>query len=62
MFAFGHGLNYTDFSLGQMVATPEADSARAEADATNTGARIGSTVVQIYVARCLPRCHGPSAR
>jgi beta-glucosidase len=58
-FAFGHGLTYTTFALG----SPALDSARLAADdtltvrvdLTNTGARAGSEVVQVYVGKPLSR-------
>lgn len=54
LFPFGHGLSYTTFRIGP----PELDSASASSGAeirvripvTNTGARAGSEVVQLYVA------------
>lgn len=54
LFPFGFGLSYTDFSLGGL----SVDDTRFEADGTvtvsldvrNTGARVGSTVVQLYIA------------
>jgi beta-glucosidase len=54
-FPFGHGLSYTTFSLGTPVA-PASFSAGSgsslvvEVPVTNTGARAGSEVVQLYVA------------
>ncbi len=45
LFPFGHGLSYTSFDLTDIVATAEG----VEATVTNTGARAGSTVVQVYV-------------
>ncbi|MBC7740434.1 MAG: fibronectin type III-like domain-contianing protein, partial [Candidatus Saccharibacteria bacterium] len=54
LFPFGHGLGYTSFALGDLVATPDA----VQVTLTNTGARPGSTVVQVYVgarAASVPR-------
>lgn len=45
MFPFGHGLSYTTWSLDGLRV--EGDVARVRV--TNTGARAGSTVVQVYV-------------
>lgn len=53
-FAFGHGLGYTTFAWG----APQVDRSRFTPDetvtvtveVTNTGARAGSEVVQLYVA------------
>jgi beta-glucosidase len=54
-FPFGHGLSYTSFELGEPVVAPTfASGAGAslvvEVPITNTGARPGSEVVQLYVA------------
>ncbi|MGN6099631.1 MAG: glycoside hydrolase family 3 C-terminal domain-containing protein, partial [Devosia sp.] len=54
LFPFGYGLSYTEFSLSGL----ELDDSRFEADGTvgvsftvtNTGARAGSTVAQVYVS------------
>ncbi len=45
LFPFGHGLSYSSFALTDVVA----DAAGVSATMTNTGARPGSTVVQVYV-------------
>lgn len=53
LFAFGHGLSYTTFSYGNLRLS--ADSMRADqsvtltVEVTNTGARAGDEVVQLYV-------------
>jgi beta-glucosidase len=52
-FAFGHGLSYTQFkyenlSLSSSKATA-SDTLRVEFDVTNSGARAGADVAQIYV-------------
>ncbi len=49
LFPFGHGLGYTDFELSGLAVDPAAGGASARLTVTNTGARRGSTVVQIYV-------------
>jgi beta-glucosidase len=50
-FPFGHGLSYTTFAFGAPVATANADGAlRVSVDVTNTGARDGREVVQVYVS------------
>lgn len=54
-FPFGHGLSYTSFDYSELrVVVPDASVAEvsAEVTVTNTGARSGSDVVQIYV--CAP--------
>jgi beta-glucosidase len=54
LFPFGHGLSYTRFKLGDLRITP--DSVDGDAPVTvsfalsNTGARAGAEVVQVYVA------------
>jgi beta-glucosidase len=53
LYPFGFGLSYTSFDLGDLTV----DESRFEADGavnvsvmvTNTGARAGSTVVQLYI-------------
>lgn len=60
MFAFGHGLSYTDFDLRLVSAVAEGTSARVTARLTNTGARPGSTVVQLYVGEDAPALPRPA--
>ena len=58
LFAFGHGLSYTDFRFGKM----SADRTEVSADGTvtftvpvtNTGAVAGAEVVQLYISD--PKC------
>lgn len=54
LFPFGFGLSYTSFSYDairvQGAVTGEEDSVVVEVDITNTGARAGAEVVQLYVA------------
>ncbi|MEV5970930.1 glycoside hydrolase family 3 C-terminal domain-containing protein [Streptomyces sp. NPDC051921] len=45
-YPFGHGLGYTTWTYDSLVATPESATVRL----TNTGARAGREVVQIYLA------------
>lgn len=45
LFAFGHGLSYTTFSLGK----PRYAGGRVLVDVTNVGKRDGDEVVQVYV-------------
>ena len=49
LFPFGHGLSYTSFDLSDVVVAAGNGSARVTATVTNTGAREGTTVVQVYV-------------
>lgn len=46
-FPFGYGLSYTRFAYSDLVV----DADGAEVTVTNTGARAGSDVVQLYVGR-----------
>ena len=49
-YPFGHGLSYTTFAYSDAaVMTADDDLVRIEATVTNTGARPGSEVVQLYV-------------
>jgi beta-glucosidase len=53
LFMFGYGLSYTTFKLDNLKVTPEkiapAGEATVTVDVTNTGARAGDEVVQLYV-------------
>jgi len=53
LYAFGHGLSYTSFRLDDVRVTPAAIPASGRASVrvrvTNTGARAGDEVVQLYV-------------
>ena len=54
LFAFGHGLSYTQFRLGKATAdkkilSPE-DNISFTVSVTNTGDRAGSEVIQLYVS------------
>lgn len=49
LFAFGHGLSYTRFALENVKVAAGNGVANVTATLTNTGARAGSTVVQVYV-------------
>ncbi|HYN56427.1 MAG TPA: glycoside hydrolase family 3 C-terminal domain-containing protein [Motilibacterales bacterium] len=48
-FAFGHGLGYTTFSYGAVEVTGTGTDLVVGVDVTNTGARAGGEVVQVYV-------------
>ncbi len=48
LFAFGHGLTYTSFAYDGLTATG-GDMLSVSFDLTNTGARAGAEVAQLYV-------------
>jgi beta-glucosidase len=62
-YAFGHGLSYTQFDYGNLRIT--ADNARAggevtvQVDLTNSGARAGDEIVQVYTHQFVPRVTRP---
>lgn len=53
LFPFGFGLSYTEFAYGDLAIEPAAvapaGTARVSCRVTNTGARAGAEVVQLYV-------------
>ena len=53
LFAFGHGLSYTEFRYGDVQVTPATVAAdgrlTASVDVENIGRRLGDEVVQLYV-------------
>lgn len=53
LFAFGHGLSYTTFAVGNIRADRTSLASdgriRISADVTNTGDRAGAEVVQLYI-------------
>jgi len=60
LFPFGHGLSYTSFAYGKARVEQDVDGhvAVVTVPVTNTGARAGAEVVQLYIAdrKCsLPR-------
>jgi beta-glucosidase len=54
-FAFGHGLGYTSFAVGEVTLSGRTVAV----PVTNTGDRAGSEVVQVYVAPTAPRLARP---
>jgi beta-glucosidase len=52
LFAFGHGLTYTEFRYGDLRARRDEDSGNhvVAVEVENAGERAGSEVVQLYVA------------
>ncbi len=49
VFPFGHGLGYSTFTIGDIAVDGTTGGATVTATVTNTGARSGSEVVQVYV-------------
>jgi beta-glucosidase len=62
-FAFGHGLSYTTFEVGEPELSDslfrEGRQLRVRIPVTNTGSRSGSEVVQLYVAPRAARLSRP---
>lgn len=58
LYAFGHGLSYTDFELGKVTSDRKDmtvdDTVTFTVPVTNTGNRAGSEVVQLYISD--PNC------
>lgn len=48
-FSFGHGLSYTTFTFSDLRVSASADGATATFTITNSGARAGDAVPQLYV-------------
>ena len=48
-YPFGFGLSYTDFAYSNMKACLEGNTVRISLDVKNTGDRMGSTVLEIFV-------------
>lgn len=49
LFAFGHGLSYTDFGLEKLDARVEGRRLRVYFEVVNTGTRAGAEVAQVYL-------------
>ncbi|MCZ4515968.1 glycoside hydrolase family 3 C-terminal domain-containing protein, partial [Streptomyces sp. ActVer] len=49
LYSFGHGLSYTSFAYGP----PLLSGHTVTVDVTNTGERVGRTVVQLYIRRLI---------
>jgi beta-glucosidase len=60
LFPFGHGLSYTTFSYTDLrldkASIRPGETATLSLEVTNTGARVGDEVVQLYVRDVLSRC------
>lgn len=50
LFAFGHGLSYTQFAYTNLAVQPQGEALRVSFQVRNTGSRAGAVVPQIYVA------------
>ncbi|WP_250034945.1 glycoside hydrolase family 3 C-terminal domain-containing protein [Paractinoplanes maris] len=50
-YPFGFGLSYTTFSYGEATAVTTADGVEITVPVTNSGARDGREVVQVYVSK-----------
>jgi beta-glucosidase len=50
LFAFGHGLSYTDFAFSDLAAQPEGKSIKVSFAIRNVGKRQGKGVAQVYVS------------
>ena len=62
-FAFGHGLSYTSFTFGEPTLSTtrhrSGGTVNVRVPVTNVGTRVGSEVVQCYVAPVSPRLARP---
>lgn len=58
-FPFGHGLGYTTFELGAPSVTGRGTARTVAVEVMNTGARAGSTVVQVYAHDRVSTVHRP---
>lgn len=61
LFPFGFGLGYTTFEIGdlELISPPSSPYPRVSVTLTNTGARAGSEVVQLYVRDVAARVDRP---
>ncbi|KAF2827691.1 beta-glucosidase precursor [Ophiobolus disseminans] len=61
LFAFGHGLSYTTFSLSGLEVQTQSnnDQLTVHCTLTNTGSRAGAEVIQVYVAPVSPPIKRP---
>ncbi len=63
LFPFGHGLSYTAFTYGNLQVSPSAfqpaGTVHVSVDVTNSGAREGEEVVQLYVHDTAPKIDRP---
>ena len=50
LFAFGHGLSYTTYEYGEAKCRKSGKGFKVSIDVTNTGAREGKEIVQLYIS------------
>jgi beta-glucosidase len=50
LFPFGFGLSYTTYSYSSLTVTPAADCVKVTFTVTNTGARSGAEIAEVYAA------------
>ncbi|MDX8035330.1 glycoside hydrolase family 3 C-terminal domain-containing protein [Lentzea sp. BCCO 10_0856] len=66
LYPFGHGLSYTDFAHRDLILSADTVTGNSAIDVsvtlTNTGARTGSEVVQLYVRALGTRYEAPRLR
>jgi beta-glucosidase len=64
LFAFGHGLSYTEFTYGKLELSDQRITAQGQVtaaiDITNSGQREGDEVVQLYVHEFEPSVKRPA--
>ena len=58
LFAFGHGLSYTRFNIGEGKIAKQGDNYTLTVPVSNTGKRDGTEIVQVYI-RDLSDPNGP---
>lgn len=60
-FCFGHGLSYTEFSYsGLTLKAEKGRDVKLNFTVKNTGKRIGSEIIQVYVAPIAPKVDRPN--
>lgn len=52
LFAFGHGLSYTEFETALISAAKKAEGIGVSVRVKNTGKRAGKEIIQLYIAPC----------
>jgi len=61
LFAFGHGLSYSEFNLSNLAAEADDTGLNVRFSVKNVGKVAGKSVAQIYVARARPGTAAPNA-